>query len=146
MLISQILNDKPSQTQGVLKVAPGTTVGEAASVLSEKRIGGLIVCQGEATPVGILTERDIVRELGKRGAICLQDKVDDIMTREIISCGPGDRAIRVLQMMTEHRFRHMPVMDDGKMIGLVSIGDVVKARLDELGSQAEALKNMIMGY
>jgi CBS domain-containing protein len=127
-------------------VAPGTTVGEAANVLSEKRIGGLIVCEGEATPLGIVTERDIVRELGKRGTVCLQDKVDDIMTKELITCVPGDRAIRVLQMMTEHRFRHMPVMEDGKMVGLVSIGDVVKARLDELANQAEALKNMIMGY
>jgi CBS domain-containing protein len=144
MLISQILKDKA--TQGVLKVAPGTTVGEAANVLSEKRIGGLIVCEGEATPLGIVTERDIVRELGKRGTVCLQDKVDDIMTKELITCVPGDRAIRVLQMMTEHRFRHMPVMEDGKMVGLVSIGDVVKARLDELANQAEALKNMIMGY
>lgn len=144
MLISQILHDKP--TQGVLKVAPGTTVGEAAGVLSEKRIGGLIVCEGEATPLGIVTERDIVRELGRRGAICLGDKVDDIMTRELITCTPGDRAIKVLQLMTEHRFRHMPVMDEGKMVGIVSIGDVVKARLDELANQAEALKNMIMGY
>lgn len=144
MLISQILQDKV--TQGVIKVAPGTTVGAVASVLSEKRIGGVIVCEGEATPLGIVTERDIVRELGKRGAICLQDKVDDIMTKDLITCGPGDRAIRVLQTMTEHRFRHMPVMDEGQMVGLVSIGDVVKARLDELSAQAESLKNMIMGY
>jgi len=144
MLISQILKEKG--IQGVLKVSPGTSVGEAAAMLSEKRIGGVIVCQGEATPVGIVTERDIVRELGKRGAICLQDKVDDIMTRKLITCEPGDRAIRVLQMMTEHRFRHMPVMEDGRMIGIVSIGDVVKGRLEELGAQAESLKNMIMGY
>jgi len=144
MLISQILKEKP--TEGVHRVSPGTSVAEAAQVLSEKRIGGVIVCDGETTPLGILTERDIVRELGKRGAICLDDKVDEIMTRSLISCGPGDRAIKVLQMMTEYRFRHMPVMEDGKMIGLVSIGDVVKARLDELSNQAEALKNMIMGY
>lgn len=145
MLISQILKDKP--TQGVLTVEPGTTVGEAASVLSEKRIGGVIVSKGNEAPLGIITERDIVRELGKRGAICLQDQVDDIMTRELITCTPSDRAIKVLQVMTEYRFRHMPVMDEtGKMVGLVSIGDVVKARLDELSNQADALKNMIMGY
>lgn len=144
MLISQILKDKP--TEGVHRVAPGTSVSEAAREMSEKRIGGLIVCEGETTPLGIITERDIVRELGKRGQVCLNDKVDDIMTRSMITCAPGDRAIKVLQMMSEYRFRHMPVMDDGKMIGLVSIGDVVKARLDELGSQADALKNMIMGY
>ncbi|MCB1337868.1 MAG: CBS domain-containing protein [Maritimibacter sp.] len=145
MLVSQILKDKT--IQDVVRVAPGTTVGEAAGILSEKKIGGVIVCdQSSMTPRGIVTERDIVRELGKRGAICLDDKVDDIMTRDLITCGPGDRAIKVLQVMTEKRFRHMPVMDNGELIGLVSIGDVVKARLDELGAQAEALKNMIMGY
>jgi CBS domain-containing protein len=145
MLISQILKDKP--TQGVLAVEPGTTVGEAANVLSDKGIGGVIVRKGDGAPLGIITERDIVRELGKRGAICLQDKVDDIMTRELVTCTPADRAITVLQVMTERRFRHMPVMDEtGTMVGLVSIGDVVKARLDELSNQADALKNMIMGY
>lgn len=145
MLVSQILRDKA--IQDVVRVSPGATVGEAASILSAKKIGGVIVCEGESrTPLGIVTERDIVRELGKRGAICLEDKVDDIMTRDLVTCEPGDRAVKVLQVMTEKRFRHMPVMEDGSLIGLVSIGDLVKARLDELGAQAEALKNMIMGY
>ena len=145
MLVSQILKDK--SIQEVLRVAPGTTVGEAASLLSAKKIGGVIVSDDDGgQPLGIITERDIVRELGKRGAICLEDKVDDIMTRELVTCDPHDRAIRVLQVMTEKRFRHMPVMHEGKLVGLVSIGDVVKARLDELSAQADALKNMIMGY
>ena len=145
MLVSQILKDKAIQE--VLRVDPGTKVSEAAGILSAKKIGGVIVCDaGTMTPQGIVTERDIVRELGKRGAACLDDKVDDIMTRDLVTCDPNDRAIRVLQVMTEKRFRHMPVMDEGKLIGLVSIGDVVKARLDELSAQADALKNMIMGY
>ncbi|HCQ67525.1 MAG TPA: histidine kinase [Rhodobacteraceae bacterium] len=145
MLVSQILKDK--SIQEVLRVAPGSSVGEAAEMLSAKKVGGVIVSDGESgLPAGIVTERDIVRELGKRGAICLEDKVDDIMTCELVTCEPNDRAIRVLQVMTEKRFRHMPVMEDGKLVGLVSIGDVVKARLDELSSQADALKNMIMGY
>jgi len=144
MLISQILKDKP--TQGVLTVKSGTKVGDAANLLSEKGIGGLIVSNDGAHPLGILTERDIVRELGRRGTVCLDDTVDDMMTTKLISCAPSDRAIKVLQMMTEHRFRHMPVMDGDEMVGLVSIGDVVKARLDELANQAESLKNMIMGY
>ena len=145
MLVSQILKDKAIQE--VLQVAPGTKVGEAAGILSAKKIGGVIVCDADTmVPLGIVTERDIVRELGKRGSGCLDDKVDDIMTRDLVTCDPNDRAIRVLQVMTEKRFRHMPVMDEGKLIGLVSIGDVVKARLDELSAQADALKNMIMGY
>ncbi|MCB1358340.1 MAG: CBS domain-containing protein [Maritimibacter sp.] len=145
MLVSQILKDKAIQE--TLRVAPGTTVGAAANLLSEKKIGGVLVADSSGgRPFGIVTERDIVRELGKRGAVCLDDKVDDIMTRDLITCEPGDRAIRVLQVMTEKRFRHMPVMDGDKLVGLVSIGDVVKARLDELSAQADALKNMIMGY
>jgi CBS domain-containing protein len=114
--------------------------------LSEKRIGAVIVTEDGLRPVGILSERDIVRELGRRGTPCMDDVVDDIMTSELITCKPGDRPIEVLQTMTEKRFRHMPVMEGGEMVGLVSIGDVVKARLDELSRQAEDLKNMIMGY
>ena len=145
MLVSQILKDKT--IQDVVRVTPGTSVAEAAGILSAKKIGGVIVCDADTiVPLGIVTERDIVRELGKRGAICLEDQVDEIMTRDLITCGPNDRAVKVLQVMTDKRFRHMPVMDDGKLIGLVSIGDLVKARLDELGAQAESLKNMIMGY
>ncbi|RME15711.1 MAG: CBS domain-containing protein [Alphaproteobacteria bacterium] len=144
MLISQILKDK--QIQEVLMVPPGTSVADAAGVLSEKRVGSLLVGTPGEMPAGILSERDIVRELGKRGEICLSDKVDDIMTRDLVTCTPEDRALRVLSVMTEKRIRHMPVIDAGKLVGLVSIGDVVKARLDELSSQAEALKGMIMGY
>ncbi|TYB82825.1 CBS domain-containing protein [Maritimibacter fusiformis] len=144
MLISQILKDKP--TQGILSVKPGTKVAAAAALLSEKRIGAVIVTEDGTRPLGILSERDIVRELGRRGTTCMEDVVDDLMTAELITCKPGDRAIEVLQQMTEKRFRHMPVMEGDEMIGLVSIGDVVKARLDELSRQAEDLKNMIMGY
>ncbi|SMH58333.1 CBS domain-containing protein [Maritimibacter sp. HL-12] len=144
MLVSQILKEK--DIEGVLTVAPGTSVSEAAQILSERRIGALIIAEDGASPLGIITERDIVRELGKRGGGCLGDAVDDLMTREIISCVPGDRALRVLQLMTEGRFRHMPVMDGDKLIGMVSIGDVVKGRLQELAAQNESLKAMIMGY
>jgi CBS domain-containing protein len=144
MLISQILKEKV--IQGVLTIAPGTPVSEAANILSSKGIGALLVSDDGLALRGIITERDIVRELGKRGRGCLNDPVDDLMTREIVSCSPGDRALRVLQLMTEGRFRHVPVMEDGKILGMVSIGDVVKGRLDELSAQNESLKAMIMGY
>jgi len=144
MLISQILKEKV--IQGVLTVAPGTPVSEAANILSSKGIGALLVSDDGLALRGIITERDIVRELGKRGRGCLNDPVDDLMTREIISCTPGDRALRVLQMMTDGHFRHMPVMADDKILGMVSIGDVVKGRLNELAAQNESLKAMIMGY
>ncbi len=144
MLVHQILKEKA--TSGTATVKPGTRVAEAAAFLAEKKIGAVIVSENGAHPLGILSERDIVSALGKRGAACLEEKVDDLMTRELITCTGADRAIQVLQVMTEKRFRHMPVMDGEAMVGIVSIGDVVKARLDELSQQADALKNMIMGY
>ncbi|WP_432448026.1 CBS domain-containing protein [Aliiroseovarius marinus] len=144
MLIHQILKDK--SLDGVATVKPGSKVADAANLLSQKKIGAVIVSEDGVHPKGILSERDIVSELGKVGTGCLDKPVDDLMTSELITCAPGDRAIQVLQTMTKGRFRHMPVMDGDEMVGLVSIGDVVKARLDELSQQADALKNMIMGY
>ncbi len=144
MLVSQILKDKP--TQGVLTVTKDTSVAEAAAILSKEHVGAMIVSEDGVHPQGILSERDIVRELGARGQVCLGDRVEQIMTDKLISCVPSDRAIQVLQKMTDGRFRHMPVMEGDEMVGLVSIGDVVKARLEELSQQAESLKSMIMGY
>ncbi len=144
MLVSQIL--KAKDQQGVLTVTKETSVGDAAAILSKEKVGAVIVSEDGVHPQGILSERDVVRELGARGEVCLGDKVADIMTEKLVSCQPGDRAIQVLQQMTEGRFRHMPVMEGDEMVGLVSIGDVVKARLEELSQQAESLKSMIMGY
>jgi CBS domain-containing protein len=144
MPVSTILKAKPSE--GVITVAPGTSVGDAARLLSEKRIGAVIVSPDGAQMAGILSERDIVRELGRRGAACLNDAVEVLMTRDVVSCAPGDRTNDVLQMMTDGRFRHMPVMHDGRMVGLISIGDVVKARLSELSTEVDALEGMIKGF
>ncbi|UWQ00710.1 CBS domain-containing protein [Aliiroseovarius crassostreae] len=144
MLVSQILKDKP--ISGVATIKPGSSITEAVALLSEKKIGAVIVSEDGVRPAGIVSERDVVSALGVSGTGCLTDTVDSIMTAKLVSCAPGDRAIQVLQTMTEGRFRHMPVMEGDEMVGLVSIGDVVKARLDELSSQAEALTNMIMGY
>ncbi len=144
MLVSQILNSKSAQ--GVETVKPELMVSEAAAILSEKRIGSLVVSEDGNVPVGILSERDIVRELGKRGDACLKLKVSDLMTKRIITCSPDDNAVDVLTRMTEGRFRHLPVMEGGRMIGLISIGDAVKARLSELAMEKDALEGMIMGH
>ena len=144
MPVSTILKAKPSA--GVITVTPGSTVAEAAQLLSTKRIGAVIVSQDGAQMAGILSERDIVRELGRRGAACLNDPVEALMTRDVVTCAPGDRTNTVLQMMTDGRFRHMPVMQDGRMVGLISIGDVVKARLSELSTEVDALEGMIKGF
>lgn len=144
MPVSTILRAKPSE--GVITVAPGTSVGEAAQVLSQRRIGAVIVSEDGKHMVGILSERDIVRELGRRGAACLSDTVETLMTRDVVACTPGDRTDDVLQKMTDGRFRHMPVMQGDAMVGLISIGDVVKARLSELSTEVDALEGMIKGF
>jgi CBS domain-containing protein len=144
MLVSQILKSKSDD--GVITVAPGTTVGKAAETLSARRIGALIVSPDGRHVAGILSERDVVRELGRRGPACLADTVDSIMTSKIVSCTRHDRTDDVLQKMTDGRFRHMPVMDGDLMVGLISIGDVVKARLMELSADKDALEGMIKGF
>jgi len=84
--------------------------------------------------------------LGKRGAGCLSDPVSDLMTSKLTTCSPEDSALKVLEMMTDGRFRHLPVMQDGKMVGLISIGDAVKSRIAELAMEKESLEGMIMGH
>ncbi|MDN5788504.1 CBS domain-containing protein [Pseudorhodobacter sp.] len=144
MLVQQILTSKPLAE--VITVKPGTPLNEAAAVLSAKRIGAIIISDDGKHVAGILSERDIVRELGKRGAGCLNDPVESAMTAKIVGCAKGDTADQVMQKMTDGRFRHMPVMDGDVMIGLVSIGDVVKARLSELAMEKHALEGMIKGF
>lgn len=143
MLVRQILSSKGGGD--IVTVASSTTISEVARILSEKRIGAVVVSEG-AGPLGILSERDIVRELGRRGAGCLNDTVDALMTKELVTTGPGETADQVLEKMTKGRFRHMPVMDGEAMIGFISIGDVVKARLSELSMEKDALEDMIKGF
>ncbi|MBO9472060.1 MULTISPECIES: CBS domain-containing protein [unclassified Shimia] len=144
MLVHQILKSKGSE--GVLTVKPGTLISEAAKILSDKGIGTVIVSEDGAVPLGILSERDIVRELARRGIECLSAKIDDYMTTELVTCGRNDDAVTVLEKMTTGRFRHMPVLEDGALVGLISLGDTVKARLSELAMEKEALEGMIMGH
>ena len=144
MLVQQILTSKGDH--GVITVAPGSTVQEVAELLSSKRIGAVIVSADGKAAKGIVSERDIVRELGKRGAACLGDKVESLMTAKIVSCTRAEGTDAVLGRMTDGRFRHMPVIEDGQMVGLISIGDVVKARLMELAAEKDALEGMIKGF
>lgn len=152
MLVRQILAVKSAARPGapagesVVTIAPDATIGEAAALLSEMRIGAVVVSADGQRPDGILSERDIVRELGRRGTPVLHLLVRDVMTSRIMTCRTGDDALTVLERMTEGRFRHLPVVDDdGLMIGLVSIGDAVSGRLKELAADKEALEGMIMG-
>jgi CBS domain-containing protein len=129
----------------VVTIAPEATVGEAAQVLKREGIGALVVSDDGAGVLGILSERDIVAGLGDatRRERLLEAQVSALMTREVVTCSPADEVQKCMQLMTEHHIRHLPVMDDGGMIGLVSIGDIVKSRLEELESEAGFLRNII---
>lgn len=144
MLVHQILNSKGDND--VVTVKPGTLVSEAAKLLTDKRIGTVVISKSGNTADGILSERDIVWALASQGAACLTCKVEDFMTENLTTARQGDSADEVLAKMTEGRFRHMPVLEEGKMIGLITQGDVVKARLSELAMEKDALEGMIMGH
>jgi CBS domain-containing protein len=145
MRVQQILQQKENNT--VETVRPGSSVEDAAKLLSSKRIGAVIVSESGDTPDGILSERDIVRELGTKGAACMGQTVSTIMTAKPITCSLDDRSDEIFRKMSEGRFRHLPVIDDsGKMVGLISIGDVVKTQLSQLEMEKDALQGMIMGF
>ncbi len=144
MTVQKILKLKGDMP--VVTVPPTATVAQAAELLSAKRIGAVVVSSDGRHVDGILSERDIVRELGRKGVGCLTERVDAVMTRKIVSCSRSDLATDVMQRMTDGRFRHMPVMEGDEMVALISIGDVVKTRLSELAMERDALESMIKGF
>ncbi|WP_375255950.1 CBS domain-containing protein [Yoonia sp.] len=144
MIVAQMLKSKPDV--GVISVKPDAMVADAAKLLSKHRIGTVVVSADGTSLDGILSERDIVRELGKRGAGCLRDPVSALMTAKLVTCTLTHSALDVLEMMTDGRFRHLPVMDGENLVGLISIGDAVKGRLAQLAMEKESLEGMIMGH
>lgn len=144
MLVQQILKGKGDGP--VVTITPATLVSDAARILAERRIGGLIVSSDGKAVEGILSERDIVRSLAVRGAGCLNEKIEEMMTRNPVCAAKQDSSDAVLAKMTEGRFRHMPVTEDGVLVGIITIGDVVHARLTELSMEKDALQGMIMGH
>lgn len=145
MQVADILARKGSLVE---TVPPGTTVRDIVAKLKELGIGSLIVSVSGTTIDGIVSERDIVGRLDSDGGDLLDLAVDQIMTRDVVTCGLADRADGLLTMMTSRRIRHLPVIDNGVLAGIVSIGDVVKCRLDELVEEAKALEGYIQntGY
>lgn len=144
MLVHQILKAKGDAS--VVTVKPGTGISEVAQILAERRIGGVVVSSDGKAAEGIISERDIVRALGVRGAGCMEELVDDLMTRNPVCGSRNDSADDIMKRMTDGRFRHMPITEDGVLVGIVTIGDVVAARLDELAMERNALEGMIMGH
>lgn len=141
MFVSDILAQKGT---GVHSVVPTASVAEVSQQLSVRRIGSVLVIDEQGSVLGIVSERDVVRALASEGAAALALEVSRIMTREVVTCDPDDSIEEVMQAMTSGRFRHVPVVRRGDLLGLVSIGDVVKARLAETRHETEALKAYIV--
>lgn len=140
MRVATILTTKGST---VATIHPSATVAEAAAELRLRGVGSLVVSNDGRTITGILSERDIVRRLAERGETTLHQTVQMLMTQEVRTCSPSDTCDDLMRVMTEHRTRHLPVVVDGVLSGIVSIGDIVKARVDELEAEARTLHEYI---
>jgi CBS domain-containing protein len=123
-------------------VEPEVTLSAAIKILAERKIGAVLVLN-EGRIEGILSERDIVRVLGDRGAAVLDEPVSAVMTRKVVSCQQSDTVAAIMEMMTLGKFRHLPVIEDGRVAGLISIGDIVKWRVSEYEAEQEALRDYI---
>lgn len=142
MLVSDVLRGKGS---AVLTIVPEATVADLVAMLAEHRIGAVVVSTDGTTVAGIASERDVVRVLASHGLEVLTQTVGQICTREVEVAGPEDRIEELMAVMTERRFRHIPVVVAGDLAGIVSIGDVVKARMSTLEEERRALSEYITG-
>lgn len=141
MFVSDILAQKGGL---VFSVTPATSLAQVAQQLSTRRIGSVLVLDAESAVLGIVSERDLVRAFASHGAKAMELETRQVMTRDVVTCDPDDSIDQVMQTMTQGRFRHLPVVRHGDLLGLVSIGDVVKARLEEAKHETEALKAYIV--
>jgi CBS domain-containing protein len=139
MRIADVLRNKGS---AVATITPETTVKELLAGLAQQNIGAMVVL-GPSGVEGIVSERDIVRKLHEHGATLLDRSVSEIMTSMVVTCAPGDSVDSLSALMTQNRVRHVPVIDNGRLAGIVSIGDVVKRRMDELEAEQEQLQAYI---
>ena len=144
MLIQQVLQVKA--IPGVITLPPSATISNVIKVLSKKRIGGIVISSDKKYFEGIISKRYMVKFFSQDGTFALDHTDENYMISKLISCTPDATADQVLTVMTEKRFRHMPVIVNSELLGLVTIGDIVKARLTELEMEKEALEGMIMGY
>lgn len=139
MLVSQILKDKGDL---VFTAGPGETVGAVAALLHSRRVGAMVVVDGD-TVVGIVSERDIVRMVAEEGGGALIRPIHICMTRDVVFATPAETVDSLLGRMTDRRIRHLPVMRDGRLAGIISIGDLVKHKIDEVEAEANGLKAYI---
>ena len=140
MTVQHILAEKGT---GVVSIGPDLTLAEASRLLAEKKIGAVVVSGDGDTVDGILSERDIIRALAREGAAALDMKISRYMTADVVTCNKTADMDHLMQVMTHGKFRHIPVVADGRLVGIVSIGDVVKRRLAEIENEHRALKDYI---
>ncbi len=140
MTVKTILARKGSE---VVTAEPNVSLAEAVKLLAERRIGALVVTGADRRIVGILSERDVVRVLGEQGAQALSTPVAEIMTRKVITCGMAETVAELMERMTTGKFRHVPVVEQGRLSGIISIGDVVKCRVEEMEKESAALQEYI---
>jgi signal-transduction protein with cAMP-binding, CBS, and nucleotidyltransferase domain len=140
-LVKHLLEAKP---RAIHAIAPEQPVLEAIRMMADKYVGALLVMRGDEL-VGIVSERDYARKVILKGKSSADTKISEIMTSPVLSVAPGDSAHRCMRMMTEQRIRHLPVVDGNKVVGVLSIGDLVKAVIDEQAEQLEQLQRYIAG-
>jgi len=141
MTVSIILAAKG---RDVVTVEPNATLKSAVALLADKRIGAVLILGVDDRVAGILSERDIVRALAERGASALGEPVSQVMTRKVSTCTEGETISAIMERMTDGKFRHVPVVDQGRLVGMVSIGDVVKHRLHEMERDSAAMRDFIL--
>jgi CBS domain-containing protein len=140
MSVEHILHSKG---RNVVTIEAGRTLAEAAHLLNDRKIGAVVVSDPSRPVLGILSERDIVRALARRGAGALQEPVSQSMTREVVTCTGRSGINELMEMMTSGKFRHIPVVEGGTLVGIVSIGDIVKHRLAEVEAESQAMREYI---
>ena len=140
MFVSDILKHKGSSVVSLTSERP---VAEALALMAQHRIGAVLVLDANGGIAGILSERDLVRAMHKHGRAVFDKRVTDLMTTPVVTCSPKDPVGAIEGMMTAQRFRHVPVVDEGRLIGIVSIGDVVKNRIEEAEAEVDALRRYI---
>ncbi len=142
MFVRQILADKDGN---VVTTSPDAMLSDVVVLMDKKRIGAVVVLDADANLVGIVSERDINRGLAAYGVDLLTMRTDEVMTADVVTCSPDDSTENLMRKMTAGRFRHLPVTENGKLVGIVSIGDVVKHRLEELEAESSMLQDYIAG-
>ena len=140
MLVSQILRDKGDL---VFTASPHETIGAAAALLHSRRVGAMVIVDEEDAIVGILSERDIVRVVAEQGAAGLTQPISSCMSRDVVFAQPNEMVHTLLERMTDRRIRHLPVCREGRLVGIISIGDLVKSKIAETEAEAENLKAYI---